>query len=126
MTGQVKEELVARWAELGAFIHEGTLSFDTLMLREKEFTTQETTFEYIDTYGNEQCIDLPPRSLAYTFCQVPIVYICSEDDQVEIAYSGNRRHRVTGHCLDVETSQHIFCRDGQVERITVYLKPGLR
>jgi hypothetical protein len=126
MTGQVKEELLARWAELGAFILEGALSFDTLMLRENEFTAQETTFEYIDIYGNEQSIDLPPRSLAYTFCQVPIVYICSDDDQVEIAYSVGRRHRVAGHCLDLETSQHIFSRDGHVERITVYLKPGVR
>jgi hypothetical protein len=126
MTGQVKEELLARWAELGAFILEGALSFDTLMLRENEFTAQETTFEYIDVYGNEQSIDLPPRSLAYTFCQVPIVYICSDDDQVEVAYSVGRRDRVAGHCLDVETSQHIFSRDGHVERITVYLKPGLR
>jgi hypothetical protein len=126
MTGQVKEELLARLAELGVYLHEGVLSFDNLMLREHEFTAQETTFEYLDVSGTERSIVLPPRSLAYTFCQVPIVYIWSDDDQVEIAYSGDRRHQTAGHCLDVKTSQHIFSRDGQVERITVYLKPALR
>jgi len=126
MTGQVKEELLARWAELGAFIQEGGLTFDTLMLRENEFTAQVTTFEYIDIDGNERSIDLPPRSMAYTFCQVPIVYIWSDEDQVEITYSDGRRRQTNGLSLDVETSQHIFKRDGYVERITVYLKPVLR
>ncbi|UCF62512.1 MAG: hypothetical protein JSV37_07370 [Anaerolineaceae bacterium] len=122
MTGQVKEELLARIAELGAFVEQGVLSFDTLMLRESEFTTQETTFNYIDVNGREQSIELPPRALAYTFCQVPIVYICSDDDRVDVAYSNGSQHQATGHCLDVETSERVFRRDGRVERIAVYLK----
>ena len=90
MTGQVKEELLARMAELGAFVERGALSFELLMLRKSEFITQETTFDYIDVHGHEQSIGLPPSSLAYTFCQVPIVYLCSDDDRIEIAYSDGR------------------------------------
>ena len=124
MTGQVKEELLARLAELGASVEQGVLSFDTLMLRETEgFTTRETTFNYIDVHGQEQSIELPPGSLAYTFCQVPIVYICSDDDRVDIAYSSGRRRQVAGHYLDVETSGHVFRRDGHIGRITVYVRP---
>jgi hypothetical protein len=123
MTGQVKEELLARIAELGTSVEQGVLSFDTLMLRESEFTTQETTFDYIDVNGQEQSIELPTSSLAYTFCQVPIVYICSDNDRVDIAFSNDRQRQVAGHSLDVETSMHVFRRDGHVERITVYVEP---
>jgi hypothetical protein len=120
MTGQVKEELLARMGELGATVEQGVLSFDALMLRESEFTAQETTFNYIDVHGQEQSIELPPNALAYTFCQVPIVYICSDDDRVDITYSNGRRRQITGHHLDVETSGHVFRRDGQIGRVTVY------
>ena len=123
MSGQVKEELLARMAELGAFVEQGVLSFDTLMLRESEFTTQETTFHYIDVHGQEQSMELPPGSLAYTFCQVPIISTCSDDDRVDIVYSGGHQRQVAGHCLDVETSGHVFRRDGHIGRITVYVRP---
>jgi hypothetical protein len=123
MTGQVKEELLARMAELGAFVDQGVLSFEPLMLRESEFTTRETTFNYIDAHGQEQSLELPPGSLAYTFCQIPILYIRSADDRVEIAYSNDRQRQVAGHHLDVETSGHVFRRDGYVGRITVHLRP---
>jgi hypothetical protein len=124
MTGQVKEELLARWAELGIFIRGGAIAFDPLMLREDEFTTEETCFEYIDVHGRKRPLDLPPHSLVYTFCQVPIVYIRSDNDEVEIAYSDDRLHRTAGHHLDVEVSRHIFSRDGHIERITVFLNLG--
>jgi hypothetical protein len=126
MTGQVKEELIARWAELGIFIQDGTLVFDTLMLRESEFISREMPFEYIDVDGKEQSINLPPNSLAYTLCQVPIVYIRSDDDEIEITYADGQTLRVAGSCLEVDTSQHIFNRDGHVVRITVFLSSGLR
>jgi hypothetical protein len=123
MTGQVKEELLARMAELGALVEQGALSFDTLMLRESEFTTQETTFNYIDVHGQEQSIELPPGSLAYTFCQVPIVIIRSDADRVDIAYSNGRERQVAGLRLDAETSGHVFRRDGHIERVTVHVRP---
>jgi hypothetical protein len=123
MTGQVKEELLTRMAELGAFVEHGVLSFDALMLRQSELTVQDTTFKYIDVHGQERSIELAPGSLAYTFCQVPILYICSDDDRVDIAYSNGGGHQVAGHCLDIETSGHVFRRDGHVARITVYVRP---
>jgi hypothetical protein len=126
MTGQVKEELLTRIGELGAFVEQGALSFDTWMLRENEFTTQETTFHYVDVRRQEQSIELPPGSLAYTFCQVPIVYIRSSEDRVDIVYSGGQQRQVTGHCLDAETSGHVFRRDGHVGRIMVYVRPRRR
>ncbi len=123
MTGQVKEELLTRMGELGVWVEQGALSFDTLMLRESEFTTQKTTFDYVDVHGREQSIDLPPGSLAYTFCQVPIVYTGSDDDRIDIVYSSGQQRQVPGHGLDAETSGHVFRRDGHIGRITVCVRP---
>ncbi len=123
MTGQVKEELLTRMGELGVRVEQGALSFDTWMLRESEFTAQETTFHYVDVHGREQSIELPPGSLAYTFCQVPITYTCSADDRVDIVYSGGHQRQVAGHGLDAETSGHVFRRDGHIARIMVYVSP---
>ena len=123
MTGQVKEELLARMAELGAIVDRGVLSFDTLMLRESEFTTHGATFHYIDVHGQEQRIELPPGSLAYTLCQTPIVCIRSDHERLDIAYSDGRQRQVADLRLDGETSGHLFRRDGHVARITAYLSP---
>jgi hypothetical protein len=120
MTGQVKEELLTRLGEMGTFIERGALGFDPVLLRACEFITQETMFDFIDVNGQNQTIDLPPGSLAYTLCQVPIVYILSDDDRVEIAYANGHRQQLVGNRLDAEASRHVFCRDGHIERITVY------
>jgi hypothetical protein len=121
MTGQVKEELLTRMAELGAAVEHGKLLFDPLLLRECELTAQETTFDYIDVHGQERSIALLPGSLAYTFCQVPVVYVRSDEERVDVAYAGGLRRQMVGHSLDVDTSAHVFSRDGHVERITVHI-----
>jgi hypothetical protein len=123
MTGQVKEELLTRLAEMGAFIEGGALCFDPVLLRECEFIERETAFDFIDLNGQSQSIGLPIGSLAYTFCQVPIVYILSNEDRVEIVYADGHGEQVAGNRLDAESSRHIFCRDGHIERIAVYTRP---
>ena len=37
MTGQVKEDIISRFGELGVFVEDGTLLFDPCMLRKEEF-----------------------------------------------------------------------------------------
>jgi hypothetical protein len=120
MTGQVKEELLTRLGEMGAFVERGVLCFDPVLLRGREFIEREASFGTIDVSGQRQTIDLPPGSLAYTFCQVPVIYIHSDDARLEVIYTDGRCERVAGSRLDAETSQHVFSRDGRVERITVY------
>lgn len=71
------------------------------MLRENEFTPEEIAFEDIDIHGEGRSIDLPTHSVGYTFCQMPIVDIDSDDDEVEIAYSGDRVRKI--HTPDCRT-----------------------
>jgi len=121
MTGQVKEELVTRMGELGVFVERGVLSFHPVLLRRQEFISKATVFKYIDVRGQEQSIELPAGSLAYTFCQVPVVYIAADGKKIEVRYADGRLHEVTGGDLDAETSQHILRRDGRIKQLTVYV-----
>jgi hypothetical protein len=125
MTGQVKEELLTRMGELGVFVEQGVLSFQPILLREQEFVEATDRFEYIDVRGRKQSIDLPAGSLAYTFCQVPIVTIRADESTITVRYADGRSSERTGRDLDAETSQHILSRDGHIAQLTLTIPQGL-
>jgi len=127
MTGQVKEEILTRLGEMGAFVEQGCLSFRPVLLREREFTDRATAFNYVDAAEQRRAIELPAASLAYTLCQVPVVYVSSIEtgEKIEIRYADGSSVEVVGSRLDAETSQHIFRRDGVIERLTVHTKAAL-
>jgi hypothetical protein len=69
-----------------------------------------------------QCIDLRAGSLAYTFCQTPIIYRASDETGIEVYLSDGRAVEISGNQLDFETSQHIFKRDGVIENVVAKFK----
>ena len=51
MTGQVKEEILTGQVEMGLLMKNGRITFDPVLLRKDEFTTQPATFEYFESGG---------------------------------------------------------------------------
>ena len=49
MTGQVKEDIISRWFELGVSVHDGQVSFRPTMLSEADFVQGELRFSYCGT-----------------------------------------------------------------------------
>jgi hypothetical protein len=125
MTGQVKEEILTRLGELGLFITEGIIVFNPVLLRAQEFLSQPQTFHYVDIAGQSQIIELAPGSLAYTFCQVPIVYITSSVRKIDIIMSDGRKVDIEGNRLNAELSQHLFNRDAYIKHVMVFTQPAL-
>jgi len=123
MTGQVKEEILTRLGELGIVVEGGALAFKPALLRAQEWTTEPARFESIDIAGVQQTIALPAGALAYSFCQVPIVYISAGAPQITISYADGRAAVVAGHSLSADLSQHIFQRDGQIVQLVVQIAP---
>lgn len=119
MTGQVKEEILARWGELGISVQGGALRFAPTLLRDPEFLDAPDNFNYVDVRGQEQTMALPAGSLAFTFCQTPIVYARGERAEIVVTYADGRSRVVSGSRLDTSTSQQIFSRDGQVRLLRV-------
>jgi hypothetical protein len=121
MTGQVKEEILTRWGELGVVVQVGQLCFAPTLLQAQEFLRESGAFSYIDQDGRTQTISRPPNSLAFTFCQTPIVYTLGDVVQLEVVWADGRSQTIPGHCLDQTTSQHIFDRSGEVRLVRVWL-----
>jgi hypothetical protein len=74
MTGQVKEEVLTRFGELGLRVRDGEVHFDPRLLRECEFLARPASLRYLDVDGEWQTLAVPGHALAFTWCQVPIVY----------------------------------------------------
>jgi hypothetical protein len=121
MTGQVKEDILSRFGELGVFVSEGCLVFNPSMLRKEEFLKKTTTFQYFSVTGNQDQIELKEGTLAFTYCQIPIVYELGNTSGLRIK-SCNQEVYETDHLrLDQNTSRKIFKRTGEIDSITVYV-----
>jgi hypothetical protein len=120
MTGQVKEEVLTRWGELGVRIQGGTVSFDPCLLRNREFLQKERAWSFYDVTGTWQTIQLSPGSLGFTFCQVPIVYKLGEGPaEVTVHSVDGSTTTVAGSTLDATTSDAVFRRLGTITLIEV-------
>lgn len=127
MTGQVKEEILTRLGELGFRVEDGHVVVRPVLLRADEWTTAPTTFTYYDLTQHEQTLTLATGSLAFTFCQVPVVYRRTDrpgGTPTVVAHlaDGTRVEGVRG-ALDAEVSALLFRRTGDVVRVDVEV-PG--
>ncbi len=122
MTGQVKEEILTRFSELGVGVEEGTIRFDPRFLRAEEFTTIATTFRYVDRHGEEALRPLPAGALAFTFCGVPVIYQLSNGErQLLVHFARGDSTTFTGGSLDISLSQAIFRRSTEIVFLNVNL-----
>jgi hypothetical protein len=119
MTGQVKEEILARWGELGVRVDDGVVAFDTRLLRDDEYLADDFVFSYVDASGNEQSLRLSAGSLAFTLCQVPVVYTRGGGASVAVRYRDGTKETTAGNSLSGEASTRLFARTGDLERIDV-------
>ncbi|MDH5626779.1 MAG: hypothetical protein OEY69_00655, partial [Candidatus Krumholzibacteria bacterium] len=122
MTGQVKEEILTRWGELGVYVDNGVIRFDPVLLREDEYLASDTRFAYVDAGGKEQSIKLHAGSLAFTLCEIPIVYSRGESALISVRYADGRADSVTGNALPAEVSALVFARSGVIQRIDVRVR----
>lgn len=119
MTGQVKEEVLTRLGELGLRVEHGRIVVRPVLLRPDEWTAGPETFRYLDVAGQPREIELPSSSLAFTFCQVPVVYRRAARTRVLVDLADGQQVECADAGLDAELSAQVFRRLGQVVRITV-------
>lgn len=119
MTGQVKEDILSRFGELGVFVREGKLQFSPDMLRKSEFLKTPQSFDYIDINQNKQTITIPKEAMCFTYCQVPVMYTISEKSSVEVHSKKGTSQIFEGLSLDEIVSQQLFNRTGDIVQINV-------
>ncbi len=121
MTGQVKEDILTRIGELGVIMNDGKLQFQPSLLKRSEFLIQDNEVTFVMLDGTEKTLRLEKGSLAFTVCQVPVVYTMATSNQIELHYA-NGSHEVLERLeLDKKNSTSVFLRSGEITQINVSL-----
>lgn len=119
MTGQVKEDIINRWAELGIIVKGGCLSFQPTILRRLEFLEEAATLSYYNHEGEACKIEAPANGMAFTYCQIPVVYIIGKKSGMKIQYSDGTTAKRNESTLGFLESKDVFKRTGKIASIWV-------
>lgn len=122
MTGQVKEDILNRWAELGVKVNNGQLVFEPAFLSDKEWLSEKQRFEYLDVDGSFKTLHIDSGELAFTYCQVPIIYKKGDEYSVHIQFrDGEEAYLAEKNRLTSGQSSDVFDRNGRIELIRVQI-----
>jgi hypothetical protein len=125
MTGQVKEDILSRFGELGIMVEDGKIVFNPGLLRKTEFLTADKVFNFLSIEKENITINLPAGTLAFTFCQVPFVYHLAANNSVKIITADGALSEVEALEINALDSNDIFNRTGVIKQVDVYLTPRL-
>jgi hypothetical protein len=122
LTGQVKEDVISRLIELGVRVRNGEITFDASLMNTEEFLNHKDEFEFYSLEDDFRMIPLNQNQLAFTFCQVPIIYTASEEENLAILYKNGNNLKIYGPTLDKDISSQIFNRTGDIKQINVNIR----
>lgn len=121
LTGQVKEDVLNRWAELGVKIKDGRIKYEPIFLQDKEWLNAAESFEYVDEQGERSSLELKKGSLGFTYLQVPVIYLKSSHKLLRVVFENGESQEFEGTELDEGLSAKLFARNSGVRCIEVEL-----
>jgi hypothetical protein len=121
MTGQVKEDILVRFGELGVFVENGHLVFHPCLLRKDEFATEGGEFSYVNVFGKVQKLSYPGYSLCFTYNQVPVIYTLGMASSIVVHFDDGKQKEIKGLALDETTSDLVHKRVGEVTLLHVFI-----
>ena len=119
LTGQVKEDFLSRFKELGVLVKDGKISFNNSLLKKEEFLPEKDKFTYYNASNHKLSIELDKDNLAFTIAQVPVIYTNSTEAKIIVTYKDNETETIPGNTLDKKVSSDILDRTGKIEHIEV-------
>jgi len=127
MTGQVKEEVLSRFGELGVRVADGQVRFQPDLLRKREFLDVPRPFRYLDVDGQWRELEVPAGGIAFTWCQVPIIYVLEDSEAACLTVTTDTGERMVfaNHHLPATESSELFRRSGRIQQINVAIDPAV-
>lgn len=122
LTGQVKEDVISRFGEMGIRVLNGKINFNISLLNEDEILQKSQDFEYYDLNGTLKSIILNENEIALTLCQVPIIYESSGKADISIKLNDNTIKTFEGNTLDEFHSNLVFKRTDDIKEIKVNIR----
>ena len=126
MTGQVKEELLARFGELGVRVSGGLVKFEPALLRTREFVSEAREFKYLDVNNQWQELRVPKAGLAFTWCQTPVVMRLDDiaSPALTINWENGTKQDLSELVLPPEASAELFIRSGAIRQLALVIGRG--
>ena len=121
MTGQVKEEILTRWGELGVRFRDGRLSIEPVLLRSRERFTQPASLRVLAHDGTWRMLEIPTGAFAFTLAQVPVVVAAGKSAAITLRMRDGTVVDSPGLKLDAALTRLIFARRGEVVSVGVTL-----
>ena len=122
MTGQVKEDIVARMHEIGIHIQNGEIVLQSSLFNPEELLRQECVFDFFDLKGQSRQIILHEGQFGFTFCQIPVIFTASNEDKITVTRNDGKQILISGHIINTELSNSIFQRTGDFDKLEVSFK----
>lgn len=119
MTGQVKEEMITRFGELGVRVAGGAVTFDPSLLRTREFVDEACAFEYLSVSGDWLEVDVPRGGLAFSWCQVPFVYALGDKSSLSVTWADGRTEDLADLTMPPRLARHLFARDQAISQVNL-------
>ncbi|WP_420315878.1 hypothetical protein [Ekhidna sp.] len=119
MTGQVKEDILNRWAELGVVVKDSKIHFDPIFINSEEYLSAPAVFKYYNLNGEMMSLKIEEGQLAFTYCQVPVIYKGGSTNEIEIISTNGNVDKLSGRALSESHSKNLFDRTGTIEKINV-------
>jgi hypothetical protein len=124
MTGQVKEDIITRFIELGVRVSDGQIEFAPILLKRSEFLSKAANWRY-STGGAGQNEELESGTLAFSLCGVPVIYRLAKDPVIHVHAEGRDVETIRGRVLGTAWSQSLFHRDRSIRKIVVDVKESM-
>jgi len=118
LTGQVKEDVIARFWQLGVRVEHGEVAFEPSLLDREEFLREPASWSYT-TDGPELTEELPAGSLAFTLCGVPVIYRLAGSSRVQFFAQEGTPTVIHGNRLGLALSQSLFRREQRIRKLVV-------
>ncbi|WP_391091673.1 hypothetical protein [Vibrio sp. NH-UV-68] len=119
MTGQVKEEVITRFVELGIEIKHGRIIINPTLLNQSEFLSQSAQFDCLNVSGENCSYAVDEGQLAFTYCQVPFIYQKGDSANITCVFSDGSSETFNTLELSTSLSENIFARNDQIKKVKV-------
>lgn len=104
MTGQVKEDIISRFMELGIKVENGLISIEPGLLRTEEFVTANGA----------------SPELSFSYCSVPFIYRKDGKTGTEVIFSNGSTEENENYYLSPVVSKLVFGRSKEIASVIVH------
>ena len=118
MTGQVKEDIITRFRELGVVVEDGAISFNPYFLSRDEFTSEARPHDvFSGDRGQEEAWEA--GCLAFSLCGTPVIYRLGENGSIHVHMDNRKTEVINGLHFGKSLSQSLFNREKRIRKILV-------